>query len=152
MPFQIHPIKEFLVRPALPKAIVRLNEIAYNLVWAWDHTLRSLFGRLDPALWKASNHNPVVLLGRIPQSALERAAADPRYLALYRRACAQYDAYISGGGPAREELIAYFSMEYGLIDCMPIYSGGLGILSGDHMKAASDTPLPIVGVGLLYQK
>src|SRR3954465_11146333 len=98
MPFQIHPIKEFLVRPALPASISRLNEIAYNLIWAWEHTFRSLFNRLDPALRQASNHHPVVLLGRIPQSALEGAGADPRYLALYRRACAQYDTYMSGGG------------------------------------------------------
>ena len=152
MPFQIHPIKEFLVRPALPASISRLTELAYNLVWSWDHTLRSLFRRLDPVQWKTCNHNPVVMLGRVPQAALERAASDARYLALYRRACAHYDAYLAGGGPPRSEVIAYFSMEYGLLDCMPIYSGGLGILSGDHLKSASDGSLPLVAIGLLYQK
>jgi starch phosphorylase len=152
MPFQIHPIKEFLVRPALPASISRLNELAYNLVWSWDHALRSLFHRLDPGLWKTCNQNPVLMLGRIPQAVLERAASDPRYLAVYRRACAQFDAYLSAESPRRDELIAYFSMEYGLLDCMPIYSGGLGVLSGDHMKSSSDASLPLVGVGLLYQK
>src|SRR5437588_8051811 len=128
MPFQIHPLKEFLVRPALPAAIGRLNELAYNLVWSWDHSLRTVFQRLDPGLWKTCNQNPVLLLGRIGQAALERAASDPRYLSLYRRACAHYDGYTSAELPRRDELIAYFSMEYGLLDCMPIYSGGLGVL------------------------
>ena len=152
MPFQIHPIKEFLVRPAPPAALPRLNEIAYNLFWSWDHTLRSLFRRLDPILWKSCNENPILLLGRIPQAALEKAAADPRYLALYRRAYALYDTYIQAEQPRRGEMIAYFSMEYGLLDCMPIYSGGLGVLSGDHLKSSSDAGLPLVAVGLLYQK
>lgn len=153
MPFQIRPLKEFLVRPALPPAIARLGELACNVLWSWDHNIRALFRRLDPALWRACGHNPVLLLGRLPQAALVKAAADPRYLAVYRRACESFDAYMSAaahrpGG----KLIAYFSMEYGLLECMPIYSGGLGVLSGDHMKAASDANIPIVGVGLLYQK
>ena len=80
MPYQIQPLKEFVVHPALPQAIGRLPEIAYNLVWSWDHTIRSLFRRLDPALWKELNHNPVALLGRIPQEKLDRAAGDPRFL------------------------------------------------------------------------
>jgi len=85
MPFQIRPLKEFLVRPALPTALQRLSEIGVNLLWSWDHHLRALFRRLDPVIWKASNHNPVVMLGRVPQQALERAAKDPRFVALYRR-------------------------------------------------------------------
>src|ERR1017187_9137902 len=154
MPFQIQPLKEFLVRPAVPATLARLPELAYNLYWSWDHTVRSLFRRLDPALWKAVNHNPILLLGRIPQAALAKAGADPRYLALYRRACEQHDAYLhkSAGSAPPEELVAYFSMEYGLIDCLQIYSGGLGILSGDHLKAARDADIPLVAIGLLYQK
>jgi glycogen phosphorylase len=153
MPFQIRPLKEFLVRPALPPAIGRLSELGQNLLWSWDHNLRGLFRRLDPAIWKASNHNPVVMLGRVPQATLERAAADPRFLALYRRATEALDAYTSAQSNAPTNmLVAYFSMEYGLLDCMPIYSGGLGVLSGDHLKAASDSMLPLVGIGLLYQK
>ncbi len=153
MAFQIQPLKEFLVSPALPPALSRLTELAHNLVWSWDHTIRAVFRRLDPNLWKASNHNPVLMLGRLPQAALERATADPRYIALYRRACESYDAYL--GRPESAEnrpLIAYFSMEYGLLDCMQIYSGGLGVLSGDHLKSCSDSGIPLIGIGLLYQK
>src|SRR5271155_1872205 len=152
MPFQIQPVKEFLVRPALPAGISRMSDLAYNLMWSWDHTVRSLFRRLDPALWKNCGHNPVLMLGRVPQETLERAAADPRFLAAYRRACERYISYLEKSELPQDRLIAYFSMEYGLVECMPIYSGGLGILSGDHMKASSDAGLPLVGVGLLYQK
>jgi len=161
MSFQIRPLKEFLVRPALPPALSRLSSLGLNLMWSWHHTVRAVFRRLDPAAWKASNHNPVVMLGQVPQAALERAAADPRYLAFYRAVCATFDAYMSasrpdsatpGGRPHAGMLVAYFSMEYGLLDCMPIYSGGLGVLSGDHLKASSDAHLPLVGVGLLYQR
>jgi starch phosphorylase len=152
MSFQIRPLKEFLVRPALPAAIQRLSELAVNLLWSWDHNLRSVFRRLEPAVWQASNHNPIVMLGQVSQPVLERAATDPRFLALYRRACDAHDAYLSAGSDASGMLAAYFSMEYGLLDCMPIYGGGLGVLSGDHLKAASDAALPLVGVGLLYQK
>jgi starch phosphorylase len=152
MSFQIRPLKEFLVRPALPAALQRMSEIALNLHWSWNHSLRSLFRRLDPVIWKASNHNPIVMLGRVSQATLERAAADPRYLALYRRACETHDAYLSAGATKPSGMmVAYFSMEYGLLDCMPIYSGGLGVLSGDHLKASSDANLALTGVGLLYQ-
>jgi glycogen phosphorylase len=153
MSYQIQPLKEFLVRPAYPPALSRLSEIAYNLIWSWDHTIRSVFRRLDPILWKESNHNPVKLLGSIPQEKLNRAAADPRFLLLYRRACERHDSYLHLTMPtAATPRIAYFSMEYGLLDCMQIYSGGLGLLSGDHMKAASDGDFALTGVGLLYQK
>ena len=169
MSFQIRPIKEFLVRPALPTPLRRLPELGLNVMWSWNHLIRSVFQRLDGALWKSSGNNPVVLLGQVSQEALVRAAGDPRFLALYRRACDLQDAYLSGGtagpfggsaGPtaspgstmASPMLTAYFSMEYGLIDCMPIYSGGLGVLSADHLKASSDAQIPLVGVGLLYQK
>ena len=153
MSFQIQPVKEFLVRPALPPSISRIGDLAYNLLWGWDHTVRSLFRRLDAVLWRSCGYNPVLMLGRVPQVTLERAASDPRFLAAYRRACERYLSYIDRADkPAQERLIAYFSMEYGLVECMPIYSGGLGVLSGDHLKAASDGEVPLVGVGLLYQK
>ena len=153
MSFQIRPLKEFLVRPALPAALQRMSGLSMNLLWSWDHSLRGLFWRLDPATWKSSNHNPVVLLGRVSQAALERAASDPRFLALYRKACETHDSYLAAASAAPSNiLVAYFSMEYGLLDCMPIYSGGLGVLSGDHLKASSDALLPLVGVGLLYQR
>ena len=152
MPFQIQPVKEFLVRPALPPALSRMSDLAYNLLWSWDHNIRSLFRRLDPVLWKACGHNPVLMLGRVPQATLERAAADPRFLAAYRRACERFTTYVERSESSEGRLIAYFSMEYGMVECMPIYGGGLGVLSGDHLKAASDGGIPLVAVGLLYQK
>ena len=153
MPYQIQPTKEFLVRPALPASLNRLSELAYNLLWSWDHTIRSLFRRLDPTLFKELNHNPTQLLGRVSQSVLDKAAVDPRFLSLYRRACERHDAYMHTAPPGENApKIAYFSMEYGLLDCMQIYSGGLGILSGDHLKAASDSGFALTGVGLLYQR
>src|ERR1700683_3957419 len=91
MPFYIEPIREFLVRPALPGPLSRLTELAYNLLWSWEPIVRSLFRRLDPALWRECGYNPVLMLGRVSQAALARAAADPRYLQLYRAACDTYD-------------------------------------------------------------
>jgi starch phosphorylase len=152
MPFQINRFREFLVQPALPPALSRMTELANNVLWSWDHNIRSLFRRLDPVLWRACGHNPVLMLGRMPQSSLEKAAKDPRFLAIYRRACERADQYRESGQMVGEKLVAYFSMEYGLVDCMPIYSGGLGVLSGDHLKASSDSDIPLVGIGLLYQK
>src|SRR5882724_9399998 len=113
MPYQIQPLKEFLVRPAVPANLNRLPEIAYNLIWSWDHTMRALFRRLDPVLWKECNHNPIQLLGRIPQENLDRASTDPRFVLLYRRACERHDSYLHTSVPtASTPRIAYFSMEY----------------------------------------
>src|SRR3974377_1752878 len=95
MPFHIQPLKEFLVRPALPASLSRMPELAFNLFWSWDHTVRSLFRRLDPVLWKAVNHNPILLLGRVSPSTLAKLGSDSRYLALYRRACDHVDTYLN---------------------------------------------------------
>lgn len=141
------------MRPALPSALSRMSELAYNLLWSWDHTIRAVFRRLDPALWKESNANPIQLLGRVSQDRLDKAAADPRFVLQYKRACERHDSYLHPVTPNEATpQIAYFSMEYGLLDCMQIYSGGLGILSGDHLKAASDRDFALTGVGLLYQR
>src|SRR5258708_37542274 len=147
MPFQIKPIREFLVRPSVRPAPARMPELASTIVRSWEPLIRALFRRLDPILWRESGYNPVVLLGRVPQSTLDRAAADPRYVSLYVQACERHDAQTSALASNRDTLVAYFSAEYGLTECLPIYSGGLGILSGDHLKSASDTGLPLVGGG-----
>ncbi|MFN0105184.1 MAG: alpha-glucan family phosphorylase [Bryobacteraceae bacterium] len=152
MSFQIRPQQEFLVQPALPAALSRLSELAYNLLWVWDRDIRSMFRRLDAAEWRSSSHNPVRMLGQVSQATLEKAAGDPRFVAMYKKACDKLDVYMASTPAESGKLIAYFSMEYGLAECLPIYSGGLGVLSGDHMKGASDLDLPLVGVGLLYQK
>src|ERR1043166_849942 len=91
MPFHIQPIREFLVRPALPDSLSRLGELAYNILWSWEPIVRSLFRRLDPALWRECGYNPVLMLGRVAQPTLEKAAADHRYLSLYAQACQRYD-------------------------------------------------------------
>jgi starch phosphorylase len=153
MAFQIQPLQEFLVRPAVPEALSRMPELAYNIVWSWEPVIRAVFRRLDPALWKDCLYNPVAMLGRVSQQTLEKAAADPRYMAQYGTACKRFDAHMQRPAPeAGGKLVAYFSAEYGLTECMPIYSGGLGILSGDHLKSSSDCSIPLVAVGLLYQR
>ncbi|HUP03367.1 MAG TPA: alpha-glucan family phosphorylase, partial [Bryobacteraceae bacterium] len=153
MPFFIQPVRELLVRPALPPALSRLTELAYNLSWSWEPVIRAVFRRLDPNVWRESGYNPVLMLGQVSQSTLQRNAQDPRYLALYRTACEIHDARArKAEAPADGKLIAYFSAEYGLTESLPIYSGGLGILSGDHLKSSSDQDYPLVGVGLLYQQ
>lgn len=129
-----------------------MTDLAYNILWAWEPAIRSLFRRLDPVLWKQVAYNPVAMLGRTSQATLERAAADPRYRALYQLACDRYDFHMKRPVINSEgKLIAYFSAEYGMTECLPIYSGGLGVLSGDHLKSASDIDLPLVGIALIYQ-
>src|SRR5437867_1268002 len=156
----MRPVRTFQVRPSLPERLRALEDLAYNLRWAWDPETISLFRRLARDLWEENNHNPVLMLGRIPQERLTEAAQDEAFLAHLDRVDADLRAYMAGRGTwhrktygAHERpLIAYFSMEFGLTECLPIYSGGLGILAGDHLKSASDLGLPLVGVGLLYQK
>src|SRR5476651_2529668 len=112
MPFNINPVREFVVRPALPKQLSRMQDLAYNILWAWEPAIRTAFRRLDPALWKESGYNPILLLGRVSQSTLDRAASDPRYLTHYQIACQRYDAHLQRPRPAHgSKLIAYFSAE-----------------------------------------
>jgi len=153
------PIHTFTVIPALPDKLQRLRELAYNILWCWDHETIELFRRLDRDLWEESGHNPVRMLGTIAQDRLERAARDDGFLAQLERVGQSFDRYIKQTtwyqktyGQSGEPFIAYFSAEFGLTECLPNYSGGLGILSGDHLKSASDLGLPLVGVGLLYQQ
>jgi starch phosphorylase len=155
----VKPLRTFTVEAKLPEALTRLRELAQNLRWCWDHETIALFRRLDRALWEECR-NPVYLLGHTQQDRLEEAARDSAFLAHYERVLDSFDAYMNPGttwfaeryGPAAEPEIAYFSAEFGLTECIPNYSGGLGVLAGDHLKAVSDLGLPLVGVGLLYQK
>jgi len=98
MPFRIQPVHEFLVRPALPEQLSRMPELACNILWAWEPLIRALFRRLDANLWRECNYNPVLMLGRVSRAALQRTAADPRYLALYNMACQRYDAHDEAPG------------------------------------------------------
>ncbi len=156
----LKPISTLKIRPKLPLALSQLSQIAYNLRWSWDHAAIELFRRLDANLWETSGHNPILFLGTIEQSQLESAARDEAFLAHLRGVADQLDIYIRGEGTwfqrehakDKDFLIAYFSAEFGITECLSIFAGGLGVLAGDHLKAASDLGLPLVGVGLLYQQ
>lgn len=142
----------------LPQALARLEDLACNLRWTWSHEATNLFRRLDADLWERTNHNPVAVLDALPDEQLQALAADSAFLADLARAAASLDAYLAEsdtwfattGVPADAPRIAYFSMEFGLHESLPIYSGGLGVLAGDHLKSASDLGVPLVAVGLFY--
>jgi starch phosphorylase len=144
------------VRPQHPERIGRLQELAGNLWYSWHRATRSLFAQLDPGLWTEISHCPKAFLLNIGQQRLDEAARDPACLAAYDATLAAHDAYhaqaATDGRFAPGERIAYFCAEFGLHESLPIYSGGLGILAGDHCKTASDLRLPFVGVGLLYRQ
>ena len=154
------PIFTYSVAPSLPQPLQRLYALAYNLIWVWDHELLEVFMRLDTDLWEESHHNPVQMLGAIKQQRLNSLAHDEAFLGELDRAWDRYAQYLDVSsswfqkkyGKESTPAIAYFSAEFGLTECLPNYSGGLGILSGDHIKSASDLGIPLVGVGLLYQK
>jgi starch phosphorylase len=158
------PLRTFTITPAVPAPLGRLRDLASNVRWAWNRETIDLFRRLDEELWEATGHNPILMLGSIKQERLDAAAGDDGFVAQYRRVCDDLDDYMGdGAGPAStpwfpkahagsDLKVAYFSAEFGLTECLAIYSGGLGVLSGDHLKSASDLAIPLVGVGLAYQE
>ena len=139
----------------IPPRLERLPSLAYNLFWTWSPPAQKLFAGLDPELWEATEHNPVRLLQETTN--LSNAAEDPDFVRDYDRALQAFDNYLRNDDtwasrvhPELAGPVAYFSAEFGLHESLPIYSGGLGVLAGDHVKSASDLGLPLVGVGLLY--
>ncbi len=147
------------VRPQIPPRLARLEELANNLWYSWDRPTRALFARLHPGLWKATGHSPKAFLKRIDEQRLLDAAEDQVFIGNFNRVLAAYDTYHDHRLPAsgadwlrKEDLVAYFCAEFGFHESFPIYSGGLGILAGDHCKAASDLRLPFIGVGLMYRQ
>jgi starch phosphorylase len=147
------------INPRLPRRLARLDEIAHDLWYSWDRSTRQLFARLDNELWNEVGHSPKVLLKRIDERRLNEAAEDPGFLNSYQRMLSAYDSYLGETGRSNHaavlgenDLVAYFCAEFGFHESLPIYSGGLGILAGDHCKAASDLRLPFIGVGLLYRQ
>ncbi|SNX58661.1 starch phosphorylase [Nitrosomonas ureae] len=146
------------VNPKIPNRLKRLEELANNLWYSWDRATRAMFSRLDPHLWEAVGHNPKAFLKRVDESVLIKATKDRVFLATYNSILSTYDSYHDASAvPINEELnaqdqIAYFCFEFGFHESLPIYSGGLGILAGDHCKAASDLHLPFVAIGLLYRQ
>lgn len=159
MPMNFHAnIRTFQVFPEVPEKLAPLVEMAKNLWWVWNPDAGELFRRLDRKLWEKVYHNPIRLLGALPHTQLEEAASDDGYLTALGRVYQQFRKHIDGPGwfkthyPDDKNLqIAYFSAEFGLHESLPIYSGGLGILAGDHLKSASEVGLPLAGVGLLYR-
>lgn len=147
------------VTPKIPARLARLEELANNLWYSWDRPTRRLFSRLHTGLWEAVGHNPKAFLKRVDEERLVAAADDPVFLASLNRVISEYEIYHDqplrrngAEGFAPTDLVAYFCAEFGFHESFPIYSGGLGILAGDHCKAASDLRLPFVGIGLLYRQ
>ena len=130
---------------SLPEQLEPLRQLAHNLWWSWNPLARNLFRRLDVELWEQVRHNPVAMLWQIDQKRLEQAARDDAYMVQLQRVMDAFYIYLNGrtwyqencskGG---DDTIAYFSAEFGLHETLPVYSGGLGVLAGDHLKAASD--------------
>ena len=152
------PVHSFIVTSHLPKKIAKLKELAYNYWWCWNSEAKELFVRINRKLWEEANHNPVLLMNKLSQVELEKLSEQTDFTSFldyiydkfrnYMEAQTWYDTVnINGKGS-----IVYFSMEYGINESFPNYSGGLGVLSGDHLKSASDLGLPLIAVGLLYQQ
>ncbi|MCZ7544073.1 MAG: alpha-glucan family phosphorylase [Anaerolineae bacterium] len=156
----IRPNARVEVIPNLPPDLERLRELAYNLWWTWDHDAITMFRRLDRDLWDGTDHNPVWMLGLIRQRQLDEISKDKAYMAMLERVYERYQAYMNSKstwyhrnvGESAQPYIAYFSPEFGLTESLRSYSGGLGVLSGDHIKSASDLGVPMVGVGIIYQE
>ncbi len=148
MPFKSKQLIE--IYPVIPPALARLPELASNLFFSWHRPTRALFEDLDVELWTQVRGNLRLMLRCLDQDKLDHAAADAHYLDRYRQVLASFDSYLSAPKTENAPLVAYFCAEYGFHESFPIYSGGLGILAGDHCKAASDEKLNFVAVGLLY--
>lgn len=152
--------KSYYVAPSLPPKLELLKELSYNLWWTWNPEAISLFRRLDPDLWEETNHNPVMLLSRVSQERLLEAESDDGLMSTMNTVYSNFKEYMDNSTTWFKNhtvtpsnlLIAYFSAEYGLTECLPLYSGGLGILAGDHLKSSSEIGIPLVAIGTLYQK
>ena len=152
-------LQPFQVFPAIPEPISFLEKLSRNLWWSWQHDATELFRRLDPKLWSASERNPIRFLSMVPQNRFEELAHDASFLAHLNRVRERFETVPCKPSENSEipiydiqGKIAYFSMEFGIHESLPLYAGGLGILAGDHLKAASDMGLPLVGIGLLYRQ
>ncbi len=148
-------LRNIFVYPRYPESLRRLFYFAYNLWSLWDTEALQLFYRIDPSLFRALNKNPVRFLYSVPLERLEELSRDEGFIHDLDNMWKRYERYADRSTEIREmfkdKTIAYFSMEYGLHQSIPIYAGGLGMLSGDHLKGASDLGLPIIGVGLFYR-
>lgn len=152
-------LRKYIVVPPMKGELEELREIAGNLWFSWNMEVVELFDHLDEKLWRESNHNPLQTLIRLSSARLNRLKADEGYLAHTHKLHEKFRNYMSSGQRYAYRLerpidftIAYYSLEFGVTECLPVYSGGLGLLAGDHLKSASDLNVPLVGVGLMYQE
>ncbi len=150
-------LRSFTVRARLPEALAPLQELAFNLRWSWDQQTRDLFRWVDPQIWELSFHDPVRLLSLVGRDRLDQLAADPGFMGFLDEMHAELRRYLEGprwyhsAGSGVLRNVAYFSPEFGIAEALPQYSGGLGVLAGDHLKASSSLGVPLVGVGLMYR-
>lgn len=150
--------RTFVVQPVLPPALEPLRVLSRNLYWTWNTDTAELFERIDRDLWEQTTHNPVALLQRTSPARFEELAADDGFRSHLERVQQAFEAYmarpplVTVEGTGDRSVVAYFSLEFALTESFPIYSGGLGVLAGDHLKSASDLGLPLVGVGLFYHE
>jgi len=152
-------LHRFTVVPSLHEEVAALQRIAYNLWWCWEPEAIALFKRIDLELWRETRHNPVEMLGILQQSTLDGLRADEGFMSHMAQVDEKLREYLSSktwyertSKGKKGMRVAYFSMEFGLHESLPVYSGGLGVLAGDHLKSASDLGIPLVGVGLLYRQ
>lgn len=152
-------ITSFTVLPETPEALNPLKEIAYNMWYSWNWEAVKLFITLDPEYWEKSYQSPINMLCMLPLQKLEEAAQNQDFLSQMNRVYESFQNYLKEKtwfekkfGEKKKPFMAYFSCEYGIDEGLPLYSGGLGILAGDHMKSASDLGIPLMGVGLLYRQ
>jgi glycogen phosphorylase len=156
----VKALRRFTVRAHLPERLVALEALSVNLRWSWDKPTQELFKSIDPELWKQVGCDPVALLGQVAPKRLDDLAADESFVGRLDHIVGQLDDYLArplwyqeraAEGAEMPNGIAYFSMEFGVAEVLPNYSGGLGILAGDHLKSASDLGLPLIAVGLYYR-
>src|SRR5207247_9454470 len=151
--------QSYNIVPTLPAALEPLREVSFNVWWTWEPSARRLFRHLDPELWNRTNHNPIRMLQLSRQARLEELATDKTFLRELKQVYDAFQKYLTrkdtygknGNGAVLQKPVAYFSAEFGFHESIPNYSGGLGILSGDHCKSASDLDLNFVAIGLLYR-
>ncbi len=157
---RVRALRRFTVRAQLPPALAPLQALATNLRWSWHPPTQDLFATLDPEAWERAGHDPVRLLGEIPTERFEELARDAEVVVTVRELADDLQSYLAEPRWYQNEreddatlpaAVGYFSMEFGVSEVLPNYSGGLGVLAGDHLKAASDLGVPLIGVGLLYR-
>jgi glycogen phosphorylase len=156
----VKALRRFTVRTHLPERLAALERLSINLRWSWDKPTQDLFATIDPELWGQVGGDPVALLGVVNPKRLDELAVDESFLSRLDHLASGLDNYLTrpmwyqeraAAGESLPTGIAYFSMEFGVAEVLPNYSGGLGILAGDHLKSASDLGLPLIAVGLYYR-